>query len=164
MQVKYRIVNLVSASCLFLFLPVSAYCSATKCFLCEDVQHAVNLASLEKRLLQSDPQSIEALDKEAQEWFETFQEGGMLFDGWKEISDEVVKQVPDEQKLRTKVTMQALGVRIGCEWSKENDVRKIDTDMLKAWGKELRKTVASSPINISEVISSIEAEVDDLLL
>ena len=83
---------------------------------------------------------------------------------WKEISDDVVQQVPEDAKLATKVTMLALGIRIGCEWSKENDVRKISTTMLKKWGKQLRKTVADAPVQIPTVITSIEAEVDSLLL
>ncbi len=164
MQHKIQVIPYFSVVLFFTLFQVNGYCSAKTCKSCEDIQHAVNLASIEKRLLQSNLQSIEELDEEAREWFEKFQEGGMLFDGWKEISDDVVEQVPDDEKIKTKVTMLALGIRIGCEWSKENDVRKISTTMLKKWGKQLRKTVADTPVQIPMVINSIEAEVDTLLL
>ena len=164
MQRKIQLVPFCTAICFFIFFLANGYGSTKNCRSCEDIQHAANLAAIEKRLLQSHPQSIEELDEEAREWFGKFQEGGMLFDGWKEISDDVVQKVPDNKKIETKVTMLALGIRIGCEWSKENDVRKISTTMLKKWGKQLRKTVADSPVKIPMIINSIEAEVDSLLL
>jgi hypothetical protein len=164
MRRQIRFISFLSGASFTLFLLGNVHGSTMECSSCEDIQHAVSLTSIEKRLLQSDPQSIEELDEKAREWFGKFQEGGMLFDGWKEISDDVVQQVPDEKKIKTKVTMLALGVRIGCEWSKENDVRKISTSMLKKWGKQLRKTVADAPVTIPTVINSIEAEVDSILL
>lgn len=130
---------------------------------CNDTQYAANLAAIEKRLLQTNTASVELLDTKARNWYSKFQEGGLLFDGWQEISEDVVAQVPDGKKVKTKVTMLALGVKIGCEWSKENDIRKISTSMLQDWGKILRKTVEDSPDNLSVVINSIESEVDELL-
>ena len=164
MRRKIHIIPFFSIGLLFVLFLDNGYASAENCISCEDIQHASTLSSIEKRLLQSNPQSIEELDEEAREWFGKFQEGGMLFDGWKEISNDVVRQVPDDEKITTKVTMLALGIRIGCEWSKENDVRKISTTMLKKWGKVLRRTVADTPKQIPIVINSIEAEVDSLLL
>lgn len=137
--------------------------SKQRCFSCEAVQHAANLSVIEKYLQQSNPQTIEELNEEARGWFSTFQEGGMFFDGWKEISDDVVEKVPSEKKIRTKITMLALGVRIGCEWSKDNEIRRISTKMLKEWGGKLRDTVDKRPDNIPHVIRNIEAEVDTLL-
>ncbi|MCF8056208.1 MAG: hypothetical protein K9K37_06180 [Desulfocapsa sp.] len=164
MKRKLQLVPFLAVPLLFGVFLVCANGSTENCTPCEDIQHAADLSAIEKRLLPNHLESIEEMDEEAREWFGKFQEGGLLFDGWKEISDEVVKRVPDDQKIKTKVTMLALGVRIGCEWSKENDVRKISTDMLKKWGKQLRKTVADSPVKIPTVINSIEAEVDSLLL
>ncbi len=164
MRHKIQIIPFFSVVVFFTLFQANGYGSAKTCISCEDIQHAANLAAIEKRLLQSNPQSVEELDEEARQWFGKFQEGGMLFDGWKEISDDVVQQVPDDEKIKTKVTMLALGIRIGCEWSKENDVRKISTTMLKKWGKQLRKTVAKTPVQIPAVINAIEAEVDSLLL
>ncbi len=162
--------NNISHICVFLLAllvccvsPVTASQTEQRCFTCEAVQHAASLSVIEKRLQQSDPQTIEALNDEAKEWFATFQKGGMFFDGWKEISDDVVGKVPNEKKISTKIIMLALGVRIGCEWSKDNDIRKISTKMLKNWGGLLRETVDKRPGNIPHVIRDIETEVDTLL-
>jgi len=137
--------------------------TVSKCLPCEAIQHAANLIEIEKYLQQGNPQTVAQLDKEAQEWFSTFQEGGMLFDGWKDISDKVINNVPENEKVQTKLQMLALGVRMGCEWSKENDIRKISTKMLKNWGKDIRKAVDNRPHEIPLVINRIECEVDELL-
>jgi hypothetical protein len=143
--------------------PVFSIETASTCLPCEAIQHAATLAEIEKYLEQSNPLTVAQLDKEAQKWFSTFQEGGMLFDGWKDISDKVINKVPEKAKVQTKLQMLALGVRMGCEWSKENDIRKISTKMLKNWGKEIRKVVDKSPHDIPVVIKRIECEVDALL-
>ena len=161
---KIPFIILFSNVSLLMFFLVQAQGKSNNCLPCENLRHAVNLAAIEKRLSQASDTSLQALDEEAKDWYATFQKGGLFFDGWQEISEDVVAMVPDEKKLKTKVTMLALGVRIGCEWSKENDVRKISTKMLQEWGKQLRKTVEHSPDSLSVVITSIESEVDALLL
>ncbi len=143
---------------------VTAIETSTRCLSCEAIQHAVNLAEIERYLKQGNPQTVAQLDKEAREWFSTFQDGGLLFDGWKDISDMVTNSVPDSEKVQTKLQMLALGVRMGCEWSKENEIRKISTKMLKNWGGEIRKVVREHPADIPHVINKIEDEVDALLL
>lgn len=143
--------------------PVGAVETEKRCFSCEAVQHAANLNTIEKHLQQSDPKTVKELSEEAREWFAKFQEGGMLFDGWKEISDDVVSKVPGEKRISIKIAMLALGIRIGCEWSKDNNVRKISTEMLQEWGGQLRDTVEERPEKIPHVIQNIESEVDTLL-
>lgn len=128
-----------------------------------DCQHAANLSSIEKRLSIYTTMGTGKLNSEEQKWYNKFQKGGLFFDGWQEISQDVVAKVPEEEKLKTKVTMQVLGDKIGSEWCKKNDIRKISTDMLKEWGSQLRKAVASSSSQITPVIHSIEYEVDALL-
>gem|GEM_PF-1066910 len=143
--------------------PAAAQANKASCSPCRSIQHAANLAAIEKRLLQVTDSSIESLDDNARDWYAKFQKGGLFFDGWQEISADVVEKVPEENKIKTKVTMLALGIKIGCEWSKENDVRKITTAMLQEWGRKLRETVSESPEQLVVVISSIESEVDELL-
>jgi hypothetical protein len=135
----------------------------SNCLSCETIQHAVNLSEIERYLQQGNPQSVAQLDEEAREWFSTFQEGGIFFDGWKDISDKVINNVPESEKVQTKLQMLALGVRMGCEWSKENEIRKISTKMLKNWGQEIREVVKTRPTDIPHVINKIEGEVDALL-
>ena len=150
---------------LYSFSPITVTATETtaRCLSCEAIQHAVNLSEIERYLQQGNPQTVAQLDEEAREWFSTFQEGGMLFDGWKDISDKVISNVPDSEKMLTKLQMLALGVRMGCEWSKENDIRKISTKMLKSWGGEIREVVRQRPADIAQVINKIEDEVDSLL-
>ncbi len=145
------------------FAPAKAHGTREDCLPCESIQHAANLAAIEKRLLQVTDSSFDALDEKALGWYAKFQEGGLFFDGWQEISEDVVAKVPEKNKIKAKVTMLALGIKIGCEWSKENAVRKITTEMLQEWGRKLKQTVSDSPENLAVVITSIESEVDALL-
>lgn len=142
---------------------ITATETPSRCLSCEAIQHAVNLAEIERYLQQGSPKTVAELDEEARDWFGTFQEGGMLFDGWKDISDKVINNVPDSKKVHTKLQMLALGVRMGCEWSKDNDIRKISTKMLKNWGSEIREVVKERPADIPHIINKIESEVDVLL-
>ncbi len=128
-----------------------------------DCQHAANLASIEKRLSMYSTMSTGKLNREEKKWYDKFQKGGLFFDGWQDISEDVVAKVPEEEKVKAQLTMQVLGDKIGSEWCKKNDIRKISTDMLKQWGSQLRKAVASSSAQITPVIHSIEYEVDELL-
>jgi hypothetical protein len=138
--------------------------SNTKCIPCNDIQHAAMLIALEKRIEDVDQDFLLELDEKARCWYEKFQNGGFFYNGWQQISEDVVARVVAEEKLKARITMLALGVRIGCEWSKENDVRKISTQMLRKWGEKLRSTATDSSDNILVVISTIEYEVNQLLL
>ncbi|MBU1231950.1 MAG: hypothetical protein KKD01_15245 [Proteobacteria bacterium] len=129
----------------------------------DDCQHAANLASIEKRLSIYTTMGTGKLNSDEQKWYNKFQKGGLFFDGWQDISQDVVAKVPEEEKVKTKLTMQVLGDKIGSEWCKKNEIRKISTDMLKQWGNQLRKAVASSSSQIAPVLHSIEYEVDELL-
>lgn len=131
-----------------LFLATTHVNSALSADL-NDCQHAANLSSIEKRLSIYSSMSTGKMTSEEQKWYNKFQKGGLFFDGWQDISQDVVSKVPEEEKLKTKVTMQVLGDKIGSEWCKKNDIRKISTDMLKEWGSQLRKAVASSSSQIT---------------
>ncbi|HID69811.1 MAG TPA: hypothetical protein EYP35_04965 [Desulfobacterales bacterium] len=164
MKQKTLLIALLPVFCFSFLLIVDARGdSSGLCRACQDIQHAADLASIEKRLLEASNDSLEELDQEALDWYAKFQEGGILFDGWQQISEDVVEIVPEQTRIKTKISMLALGIKIGCEWSKDNDIRKISTEMLKNWGKQLRKTVADSPEQLPVIISCIESEVDDLL-
>jgi len=163
MRLKKRLVIFLAGISGAAILASGVQAAAKECRPCRDVQSAANLASIEKRLRELSLNSSQNLDEEAKDWYAKFQKGGLFFDGWQEISDDVVSKIPSEKKYKIKITMLALGVKIGCEWSKENDVRKISTDMLQEWGKKIRKTTSDSPDHLIAVISSIEHEVNELL-
>ena len=128
------------------------------------VQYATQLHSIEKRLPACSPVKVDNLSQEEQDWYCKFQEGIVFFDGWKDITDDILEKIPENEQVGIKVTMQALGIKVGCEWSKENDIRKISTEMLKVWGKRLRKAAAGDSTQaMIQAIHAIEYEVDELL-
>ena len=113
-----------------------------------------------------DDASIFSLDKfspEEKQWFVKFQEGTFYAQGWKEITADILEKTPEEVRERQRIALEILGVKIGCEWSKDNEVRKIDNDMLRQWGSLLKKTAGQYPEQISEVIVEIQHKVDLLL-
>ena len=106
----------------------------------------------------------EQLSEEEKEWFSTFQEGTFYVQGWKEITTEILEKIPQEnKKAELRRSLNNLGIRIGCEWSKKNDVRKIDTDMLAEWGSELQKAAEKNPDDLPIVIADIQQKVFELV-
>jgi hypothetical protein len=96
-------------------------------------------------------------------WYHRFQEGIPCFDGWKKITQAVVEKFPEHERESRLAAMQALGFKVGYEWSRDNRVRKVNTDMLRAWGRELRKAGAENHVQLAQVLNKIDSEVDTLL-
>ena len=107
--------------------------------------------------------SQDQLSAEEQQWFATFQEGTFYIQGWKAITADILEKTPEEVRERQRTALEALGVKIGCEWSKDNEVRKIDNDMLSQWGSLLKEAAGHDPEQIPEVIVEIQHKVDMLL-
>jgi len=98
-----------------------------------------------------------------QKWYRIFQEGSLLFDGWKRITKEILSYTPEELRERQKVRLEQLGLKIGLEWCKTNDVRRVDNKMLLQWGSELKKVARKDPRQLPDVIASIDQEVSSIL-
>ena len=96
-------------------------------------------------------------------WYYRFQEGIPCFDGWKKITQAVVEKFPEPERETRMAAMQTLGLKIGHEWSRDNRVRKVNTDMLRAWGRELRKAGAENHVQLAQALYKIDSEVDTLL-
>jgi hypothetical protein len=106
----------------------------------------------------------EQLPKDEKEWFTTFQEGTFYVQGWKKITSEILEKIQlKSKKDELQRSLTHLGIRIGCEWSKKNDVRKINTDMLEQWGSELQKVAEDNPDKLPMVIADIRQEVFELV-
>ncbi|MCI5132669.1 MAG: hypothetical protein D3904_14420 [Candidatus Electrothrix sp. EH2] len=104
------------------------------------------------------------LSEEEREWFTTFQEGTFYVQGWKDITSEILEKVTQEsEKEKLRQTLDNLGLRIGYEWSKRNDIRKINTDMLEQWGDTLQDTAEENPDNLPVVIADIQEKVFELV-
>lgn len=107
-----------------------------------------------------DPAKLSAEEKE---WFETFQRGTFFAPGWREITAALLAKAPYEFKSGLRQTLDLLGNRIGCEWSRDNDIRRIDSDMIAQWGDMLRQAAAGEPEQIPQVVANLNRQVLTLL-
>lgn len=110
-----------------------------------------------------DQDAFNNLSEEEKKWYLKFQQGLMFFDGWQEISEEILTAVPSEDHTDTGFLLKTIGVKIGTEWCKDNSVRKIHTDDLRSWGKRLRKVKDETPAFVVDTLEAIGSEVDDIL-
>jgi|GEM_PF-2974559 len=106
---------------------------------------------------------LDKMSEEDRDWYKKFHEGIMFFNGWKEITKDVLKKYSAKEKQKALIFMQHLGVRIGTEWSKDNDIRRIDTDMLKSWGKRLKEAAKKEKNHLTKTLYALKAEVEELL-
>lgn len=106
---------------------------------------------------------LEKLSPGEKKWYCRFQEGVPFFDGWEKITQAVVEKFPEHERKQRLEAMHKLGLKIGYEWSRDNRVRKVNTDMLRAWGRDLRKAGAESHVQLAEVLYKIDNEMDSLL-
>ncbi len=134
--------------CLLLILPFQAAGEQT---LYENNEQQVTVISVDK------------LSPEEKEWFAKFQEGSLFVQGWKGITADILAKTPENLQEEQRLALKALGTKIGFEWSKDNDIRKIDTDMLKQWGKQLKQTAGQNPGQLPEIIAEINQVVAVLL-
>lgn len=110
-----------------------------------------------------DEKSLSKLSKEEQDWYKKFQDGLLFFDGWQQISNEILSGIAPEEKENAHFLLKTIGVKIGTEWCKDNSIRKIDTDQLRNWGKTLRKVREEDPKLLINTLKSIDTEVDTVL-
>lgn len=126
-------------------------------------------AAVVEQLLKNETASQEpemVLDKLSpgeQKWYWRFHEGVPLFDGWQKITQAVVEKFPEHEQGKVLMVMQLLGHKIGYEWSRDNQVRRVNTEMLRAWGRDLRKAGAEDHVQLAKVIVKIDSEMNSLL-
>ena len=87
----------------------------------------------------------------------------MLADGWHEITAYLLSRTPEEERSAQRLALDNLGRKIVLEWVRPNDVRKVDTDMLRTWGSELKKTAKQDPQQLARTIAAIDQEVEAVL-
>jgi hypothetical protein len=103
------------------------------------------------------------LSGEEKKWFKVFQEGNMLAAGWQKITADILASAPVDEHPAQRIALENLGLKIGQEWSRPNDVRKVDSSMLREWGNILKKTARENPQQLTSAIAYIDRQVDDLL-
>lgn len=70
---------------------------------------------------------------------------------WGEIMQRLLVNVPAEKRERLRSRLILLGQRIGYEWAKENDIRRIDNGHIKGWSSELQRSVADPEPAVSRI-------------
>lgn len=106
---------------------------------------------------------LSGMTADEREWFLTFLNGNFFADGWKDISAEILMNTQAHERDQQRSRLDELGYRIGREWCKGNDARKIHTSMLRKWGSELREAADDAPHRLDELIERIDREVRELL-
>lgn len=73
------------------------------------------------------------------EWVLSFYQGNLASpSGWKDIQGYVYEAPAPEAAQELLDELSLLGIAIGREWSKHNDIRQIDTRMLSLWGSTIQ--------------------------
>ncbi len=101
--------------------------------------------------------------KREREWYRKFQKGTFLIKGWQSRQKEILNAIPEAERETIGEMLGRLGEKIGMEWAKHHQVRRIDTPMLQKWGKRLSQSKASGPDELIAEIRKIDERVDDLL-
>ena len=112
---------------------------------------------------QMQSKACEQLSAREQKWFETFQKGTFYARGWRDITAELLAKAPAETKDSLKKSLEELGKKIGREWSKNNNIRKIDNEMLQRWGGQLQEVAEQEPTRIVQVVASLNQKVHTIL-
>ena len=100
------------------------------------------------------------VNKNQQEWYKKFYEGTFLVKGWKSRMNEVLKGLSPEDKGEMGQRLETLGKKIGMEWAKDNDVRRIDTAQLQRWGNDLQNASQKGGEALADQIQQLNGEVD----
>ena len=98
------------------------------------------------------------LNPEERRWYAVFQEGNAFSEGWVRISRGLLDRLPPELHAEFRPLLQRLGDRLGREWCRDNRIRRIDTGMLKRWGRELKQ--AGDAAALRAAIARINARID----
>jgi hypothetical protein len=97
------------------------------------------------------------------DWLKKFYDGSLLVKGWKQRTAEILKAISPAEQETARARLDGLGKKIGREWSKDNDVRQIDTSMLQTWGEALQNAKNAGHETLLVQIDTIESEVDSIL-
>ena len=76
---------------------------------------------------------------------------------WNETMRRLLAKAPAERRGALAARLLDLGRKIGHEWAKENDIRRISTDHIRAWHARLEKSDSDA------ALAAIEAEAARLL-
>jgi hypothetical protein len=61
---------------------------------------------------------------------------------WGEIMQRLLAHVPADRREQVRARLIVLGQRIGYEWAKDNDIRRIDDGDIQRWSADLKRNIA----------------------
>lgn len=118
---------------------------------------------LQFALLTAAPVQAEQLSAQERAWFERFQRGTLYARGWQDITATILAKAPAEIQSDLERNLNDLGAKIGREWSRNNEIRKIDNAMLRQWGRMLEQAAEREPERIPQVVDRLNQKVVALL-
>ena len=121
------------------------------------------ITSIDPVLTEVPSDCVKFLSSSERSWFQKFQKGNFLVDGWKDRTEELLGKTPFDMQEEVAEKMMDLGYRIGCEWSRDNSVRRIDNDMLESWGGQIRSVANRRPNDILDKLNELYDEVIEVL-
>ncbi|GJM14393.1 MAG: hypothetical protein DHS20C12_27960 [Pseudohongiella sp.] len=96
------------------------------------------------------------------EWTLSFYQGNLAYQsGWVDIEEYLIEAPSEEQDELLMGQLRDLGIAIGSEWSRHNDIRLIDTRMLSLWGSTIQ--LSEDYETQQESIETIAEDVELLL-
>ena len=96
------------------------------------------------------------------QWVLSFYQGNLAYQsGWQDIQGYVFEAPAPEAEQELLMQLSRLGIAIGSEWSKHNDIRQIDTRMLSLWGSTIQ--LAPDFDTQKQTVEVIATDIDLLL-
>lgn len=96
------------------------------------------------------------------EWTLSFYQGNLAYQsGWQDIRSYVFEAPSEQERAQLLAQLRELGVAIGSEWAKHNDLRLIDSRMLSLWGSTIQ--LAPDFESQQETVEVIAQDVDRIL-
>jgi hypothetical protein len=94
-------------------------------------------------------------------WINRFYQGFNLVPGWLQVIDRVSSRVAVEESATVRLQLEGLGRRIGSEWAKDNQVRKLNTRMAAVWRDALIEALAQD--DLQAYIARMSQDVEGIM-
>lgn len=108
----------------------------------------------------ADNQRLQA-EEEYLLWVTRFYTGNGPVPGWLDMTEQVLQRSPPERRANISQRLFELGGRIGREWAKHNDVRRLNTRSAGVWRDALLEALARDELDM--YLERLSADVDALL-
>jgi hypothetical protein len=94
-------------------------------------------------------------------WINRFYQGFNLVPGWLQVIERVSSRVAVEESATVRLQLEGLGRRIGSEWAKDNQVRKLNTRMAAVWRDALIEALAQD--DLQAYIARMSQDVEGIM-